>query len=359
MGKKTSLYNQHVLLQGNIVEFAGFDLPIHYGSQISEHHAVRQSAGIFDVSHMNIVDISGNQSKDFLSFLLANNIGKISPQKALYSCLLNEKGCVIDDLIVYMFNDNYFRLILNAGTRDKDLKWIHQQVESQPYKSHVNINQHNDFSIVALQGPKSIEILTHLYPALSIQTLKPFCFIEVNTQLMIAKTGYTGEEGFEIIVHNNDVETLWTTFINAGAKPCGLGARDTLRLEAGYNLYGQDMDESTSPLESNLSWTIALEPKEREFIGKQAILNHHVSREFVGVLLEKGGILRHGQKIFSENHQALGEITSGGFSPTLNKSIGLARVLISRPEKCFVNIRDKLLPIAITKPMFVKKGIAV
>jgi aminomethyltransferase len=356
MGKKTSLYNQHVILQGNMVEFAGYDLPIHYGSQLTEHHAVRQTAGIFDVSHMNIVDISGEKSKDFLSYMLANNIGKLSPCKALYSCLLNEKGGVIDDLIVYMIAEKYFRLILNAGTRDKDLEWIRQHAEQPPYKLHLNINQHNDLSIIALQGPKSLEFLSQHIPQPSLNELKPFSFIEVDTNLMIARTGYTGEDGFEIIIHNNNVEELWTALVKAGAHPCGLGARDTLRLEAGYNLYGQDMDESTSPLESNLSWTIAFEPKERAFIGKHALQAFNISYEFVGIMLDKGGILRHGQKIFSENHQELGEITSGGFSPTLNKSIAFVRILKNRPDKCFVNIRDKLLPITLTKPAFVRKG---
>lgn len=356
MGIKTALYQEHIALKGQMVEFAGVDLPLHYGSQLNEHLAVRESAGIFDVSHMNIVDIRGTGAKRFLSYILANNIGKIKPYQALYSCLLNPAGGVIDDLIVYMFSDEFFRLILNAATREKDLKWLNQQAKGE---SDVEIFPQQNFSIIALQGPKAFEVLSRTKLIESVE-LKPFWFGIYHSEelgdLMVARTGYTGEDGCEMVIQNQTAAKLWQKLLENGAVPAGLGARDTLRLEAGFHLYGQDMDENTSPLESNLTWTIGFEPKDRDFIGRAALeksLLQPPQKEFVGLMLEKGGILRQGQKIYSGNKE-IGVMTSGGFSPTLGCSIGLARVLKNVSLPCFVSIREKFLPVRITPPVFVK-----
>jgi aminomethyltransferase len=351
MGKKTALYEAHIALNAHIVTFAGFDLPLHYGSQMNEHHAVRRHAGIFDVSHMNIVDIKGPQAQENLRFILANDIKKLYPQKALYSCMLNEKGGVIDDLIVYMFSENHYRLILNAATKAKDIAWL---------ETHIDKNQtlevREDLSIIALQGPHATMVLETIFNeavSADIAALKPFHFL-CHDNMTIARTGYTGEEGFEILVSNEKSTALWKLLLNAGAHPAGLGARDSLRLEAGFNLYGQDMDETTCPFESNLGWTVALIPEERDFIGKKA-LSSLTSRKLTGLILQKGGVLRRGQKVFSEGVH-IGEITSGGFSPTLNYAIALARI----PNKAFsdvqIEIRDKLLPVQIVNPVFVRKG---
>jgi len=354
MGLKTALYDAHIALNAHMVEFAGFELPLHYGSQINEHHAVRNHAGIFDVSHMNIVDIKGPDAQKNLRYLLANDVKKLSPFKALYTCMLNEAGGILDDLIVYMFSENHYRLILNAATKSKDIAWLKKHIDQAQ-----SIEVREDLSIIALQGPHTATILSSIFSGnfgSEIFELKPFHFLPHNN-MIIARTGYTGEDGFELMVPNEKARELWHLLLDAGAKPAGLGARDSLRLEAGLNLYGQDMDERTCPYESNLAWTIALNDPERNFMGKQA-LKIDASRKLIGLVLSKGGILRHGQKVYSQG-SPIGEITSGGFSPTLNCSIALARVSSSAPTELEVQIRDKFHPAQTTKPVFVRKGKAV
>lgn len=370
MGKKTPLYDQHLALKARMVEFGGWEMPINYGSQIEEHQAVRNHAGLFDVSHMNIVDISGKTAKDFLKYLLANNIEKLIPGKALYSCMLNQSGGVVDDLIVYMLSENHYQLVLNAATKEKDMRWLYDQ-----NKTHQNflceITPREDLSILALQGPNAIKIAESVLSGnfgAAVSALKPFHFV-FSENILAARTGYTGEDGLELIVKSEIAEKMWRKILGAGAHPIGLGARDTLRLEAGLSLYGQDMDESTSPLESNLGWTVALEPADRNFIGRDALTSTQLTRKLVGLILESGGVLRHDQKVyFGDQKQEIGVITSGSFSPVLNQSIALARILDTdlnidinkgidqNSTEYFVDIRGKFLPVKITKPVFVRKG---
>jgi len=353
MIKRTALYEQHIKCQGKMVDFGGWEMPIHYGSQIEEHHLVRRKSGLFDVSHMTIVDLKGADVKAYLSQILANDVNKISsiPGKALYSCLLNEYGCVIDDLIVYFMQDKWFRVIVNSSTREKDLAWFKKQ--SQDFSLEIIEQEH--LAMIAVQGPESIKIANKI---LAIRLdFKPFSAIE-SGDIFIARTGYTGEDGYEIICPNEQVSELWQQFIEAGVAPCGLGARDTLRLEAGMNLYGNDMDETQSPLESGLSWTVAMKD-DRAFIGRSALqqqLDKGLQYKLVGLILEGKGMMRDHQEIISDAMSQTGEITSGSFSPTMQKSIAFARVPMAMNDNCLVQIRKKQVPAKIVKLPFVRNG---
>ena len=354
MGKRTVLYDTHVAMGAKMVDFAGFDMPLHYGSQIEEHHQVRQHAGIFDVSHMVVVDVLGAGARDYLRYILANDIDKMAHRgSALYSCMLNEQGTVIDDLIVYFIDSQHYRIVLNAGSAQKDLQWMEQHVKHYA----LGLHRRDDFSILAVQGPETIARLTTLNDPFITDTIHTIARFQCadSDDLFIARTGYTGEDGFELIVPNKRVVALWQSVCAAGFKPCGLGARDTLRLEAGYNLYGQDMDESTSPLCSNLAWTIALQPAERLFIGKSALLaekEHGVTQQLVGLILEDRGVLRSHQRVVLADGLE-GMTTSGSFAPTLGQSIAFARIPKGDYKQCEVIIRDKAHKARIVKPPFV------
>lgn len=357
MGKRTPLYDSHLKANAKMVDFAGWDMPLNYGSQIEEHHHVRQSAGVFDVSHMTIVDLHGQNVAPFLRYLVANNIDRLIPGKALYTCMLNDAGGVLDDLIIYKIKDDFYRLVVNSATHDKDLAWIHQQRSS--FKN-VQLRERTDLAMLAIQGPKVREKLTMIFSPdflTEIAQLKPFHAMEKN-EVFVARTGYTGEDGFEIILLAENAASFWQTVLAADIKPCGLGARDTLRLEAGLNLYGSDMDESVTPLESNLAWTVMLEPSNRDFIGRAALekqLQAGVKQKLVGLVLEGQGVLRNHQKVIVQD-KGEGEITSGSFSPTLNKGIALARVPSEIGDHCFIEIRGKQLPAKVIKPPFVRQG---
>lgn len=356
MGKRTPFYDLHLQANAKIVDFAGWDMPLHYGSQIQEHHQVRQHAGMFDVSHMGVVDLHGDEASAYLRHLLANNVDKLVAGKALYTCMLNEQGGVIDDLIVYKVTDDFYRIVINAGTREKDLAWMRQHAQSFA----ITLTERTDLAMLAVQGPEVKDKISQFLPATEaelIRNLKPFTFAN-SGEWFIARTGYTGEDGYEIILPANDAKKLWETFLNLGIQPCGLGARDTLRLEAGLNLYGSDMDENVTPLESNLAWTVMLEPKERSFIGRAALekqVQDGIKQCLVGLVLEGPGIIRNHQKVFihGDGH---GEVTSGGYSPTLEKSIALARVPMQVGAQCFVEIRNKQIPALVIKPPFVRNG---
>ncbi|MES2216884.1 MAG: glycine cleavage system aminomethyltransferase GcvT [Pseudomonadota bacterium] len=356
MGKKTPLYESHVNAQAKLVDFAGWDMPLHYGSQIQEHHQVRQDAGVFDVSHMTIVDVHGAATADYLRKLLANNIDNLVDGKALYTCMLNEAGGVIDDLIVYRISADFFRLVVNSGTHDKDLLWLAEVAKS----FDVTLTERTDCAMLAIAGPKVREKITELFnpqDAAAVLALKSFHAVSFN-DFFVARTGYTGEDGFEIILPATQAPAFWEKLLAADIKPCGLGARDTLRLEAGLNLYGSDMDEKVTPLESNLAWTVAMEPAQRDFIGRAAlekILRQGVTQKLVGLVLEGQGVLRNHQKIKVENVGA-GEITSGSFSPTLNKGIALARVPTGTGDSCLVEMRGKYVTAQVIKPPFVRQG---
>lgn len=355
MGKQTPFYPLHVQAKAKIVDFAGWDMPLHYGSQLEEHHQVRKHGGFFDVSHMGIVDLQGPQATSYLRHLLANNVDKLTPQKALYTCLLNEAGGVIDDLIVYQLSTECYRLVVNAGTCDKDLAWFREHAAS----FDVELTLPKNLAMIAVQGPRVRELIPQfINPAhvSAVSALKPFTFVALD-DWFIAATGYTGEAGFEIILPADQVSLFWEKLVLAGIKPCGLGARDTLRLEAGLNLYGSDMDEAVTPLESNLSWTVAWEPEDRQFIGRSALEKQKiegVKMELVGLLLEGSGIIRNHQSVWCDGKK-IGEVTSGGYSPTLEKSIALARIA-KGVSNCFVEIRNKQVPAAVVKLPFVRKG---
>ncbi|MBL8504540.1 MAG: glycine cleavage system aminomethyltransferase GcvT [Rhodocyclaceae bacterium] len=351
MAKQTPLYATHVRLGGKLVDFAGWDMPLHYGSQVEEHHLVRRDAGMFDVSHMLAIDLEGAGAHDLLHTLIANNVDKLTvPGRALYSCMLNPQGGVIDDLIVYFFRPDFYRVVVNAGTADKDLAWITQHAGT------VTVKPRRDLAMIAVQGPNARARAWAALPGAKAASagLKPFHAAWFGDAL-IARTGYTGEDGFELMIPAGRAEATWNALLDAGVKPAGLGARDTLRLEAGMPLYGQDMDEQTSPLEAGLAWTVDLAAP-RDFIGKSVLAGRRPAKQTLGLLLTDKGVLRAHQKVFAA--QGGGEITSGTFSPSMSRSIALARL----PAACAVGdvveveIRDKRLKATVVKPPFVRNG---
>ncbi|WIH05977.1 glycine cleavage system aminomethyltransferase GcvT [Xanthomonas translucens pv. graminis] len=360
MTQKTILNDSHRALGAKMVDFGGWDMPIHYGSQIDEHHQVRRDAGMFDVSHMTVVDLHGAQVRAFLRHLLANSVDKLKlPGKALYTCMLNPQGGVIDDLIVYYMSDTFFRLVVNAATRSKDLAWIGAQAQA----FGVEVREREDFAMIAVQGPnaraKAIGLLREDDRA-AVQKLGRFAAFEATSTdgvaLFVARTGYTGEDGFEIVLPQAQAVAFWNALLEAGVAPAGLGARDTLRLEAGMNLYGQDMDDSVSPYEAALAWTVALD-EGRAFIGRDVLEAQKANgapRQMIGLVMDDKGVLRHGQKVLTA--QGDGEILSGTFSPTLGKAIAFARVPAGEPGPVRVDIRGKEVPVRVVKFPFVREG---
>jgi aminomethyltransferase len=351
--KKTPLNSVHRALNARMVDFGGWDMPVNYGSQIDEHLAVRQDAGMFDVSHMLPVDLEGERTRAFLLHLVANNVAKLKdPGRALYSCMLNEDGGVIDDLIIYWRGGDRYRIVVNAGTADKDLVWMHKQAE--PYG--IKLTPRRDLAMIAIQGPNARRKVWDAMPGLQEVTedKKAFNAVEVG-DMFVARTGYTGEDGFEIMLPVKAAPFFWQALIDAGVKTCGLGARDTLRLEAGMNLYGQDMDETTNPLESGLAWTVDLESP-RDFVGKAALQQSEITRQLSGLLLLEKGVLRAHQKVSTRHGQ--GVITSGTFSPTLQQSIAFARIPlgIAPGEEVEVEVRDRKLKAKVVKYPFVRHG---
>lgn len=358
MANRTPLYAAHQAAGAKMVDFHGWEMPLNYGSQIEEHHAVRETAGVFDVSHMTIVDVTGPEAKAYLRYLLANDVAKLKvPGKALYTAMLNERGGVVDDLIAYYFSDDSYRLVVNSATHDKDMAWLEQQTA----EFDVVVTERTEFAMLALQGPSAEAYLAELLndeQLATVKEMKPFFGKQLGT-LFVATTGYTGEAGFEIIVPVTEAEQAWQKLLSAGVQPCGLGARDTLRLEAGLNLYGQDMDEDVSPLAANMGWSVAFEPAERNFIGRQALekLQETGTDKLVGLVMEEKGVLRPGLKVTVAGGE--GVITSGSFSPTLGKSIALARVPKPVGETATVAMRKKDVTVKVVKPAFVRKGKAL
>jgi aminomethyltransferase len=351
MSQRTHLYDVHVAAGAKVVPFAGWDMPLNYGSQIEEHKAVRERAGLFDVSHMTIVDFPGTNAEPLLSRLVANDVGRLGTSgRAIYGVLLNEQGGIIDDLIVYRRHVGY-RAVTNAGTRDKVLPWLTKHAAA----AKVELRERRDLAMIALQGPLAIDHLQRL-TGVDAAILSSFAAIE-RDGWMVARTGYTGEDGVELILPGADARKLWTDLVHAGVAQCGLAARDTLRLEAGLNLYGQDMDETTNPLESNLAWTIAWDPQDRDFIGRtalEAVRAQGAERKLTGLVLEGKGVMRHEQRVVTPHGD--GVITSGIFSPTLGYSIALARVPRRATGEVQVDIRGKLNAARIVRPPFVRRG---
>ena len=352
----TPLYDKHVEAGGKMVDFAGWEMPINYGSQVNEHKQVREDAGMFDVSHMVVLDLKGTQVKAFLQHLLANDVAKLKDEgKALYSGMLNNNGGVIDDLIVYYIEDGFYRMVVNAATRQNDLKWMLEQLEGYD----VDLSERSDLAMIAVQGPnarKKVASLLASDDSKKVHALKPFFGMQLD-ESFIARTGYTGEDGFEIMLPHEQATSLWDGLLSAGVKPIGLGARDTLRLEAGMNLYGTDMDASISPLAAGMGWTVAWEPADRDFIGRKALEKEKAegsAMKLIGLVLEDKGVLRGLQKVITE--QGDGEITSGTFSPSLGVSIALARIPSETKDSCHVEIRGKHLKARIVRPPFVRNG---
>ena len=351
--EKTSLHAAHLESGAKMVDFAGWEMPLHYGSQLEEHHRVRRDAGMFDVSHMLAIDVLGAGARDFLRRILANDVARLErPGKALYSCMLAEDGGVLDDLIAYAMPAGAFRLVVNAGTAHKDLAWL----EKQRARSAVTLEARRDLAIIAVQGPSAREKLWTAWPAARAATehLASFEAAEIDGSF-VARTGYTGEDGFEAMVPVENAAPLWHALLAANVAPAGLGARDTLRLEAGMNLYGQDMDERVTPLESGLAWTVDLKTA-RDFIGRRALEQRGPTRKLVGLTLEDRGVMRNHQRVRTAAGE--GEITSGGFSPTMNHSIALARVPASLAfgESAEIEVREKRLRARVVKPPFVRNG---
>jgi len=359
MLKTTPLIELHRQMCGKLVDFGGWNMPVSYGSQIEEHHAVRQLAGMFDVSHMTIVDVVGAEARAYLQYLLANDVARLTlPGKALYTGMLNERGGVIDDLIVYLAEEGY-RLVVNCATREKDLAWMTQQAE----RFKVELQERDDLAMIAVQGPEARIKMQLVLQATELDTLGIFqgCHLaaESKQDWFVARTGYTGEDGFEIMLPNAEASGLWQALADTGVQPCGLGARDTLRLEAGMNLYGHEMDEDTSPLVANMAWTVAWEPNTREFIGRAALEGEKaagVAQKLVGLVCTDKGVLRAGQPVLDPQVDGEGVVTSGSFSPTLGCSIALARVPVGFGSQAVVAVRKRQLAVQIIKPCFVRNG---
>ena len=360
MTRKTILNDSHRALGAKMVDFGGWDMPINYGSQIEEHHAVRRDAGMFDVSHMTVVDLHGVRVREFLRRLLANSIDKLKVQgKALYTCMLDGQGGVIDDLIVYHLGDDFQRLVVNAGTRDKDLAWINAQAEG----FDIDVRVRDDLAMIAVQGPQARDKvigMLHADDRAAIEKLGRFASRDARSadgaSLFIARTGYTGEDGFEVALPEEHAVAFWDALVAAGVKPAGLGARDTLRLEAGLPLYGQDMDESATPYEAGLGWTVSLD-EGRDFNGRAALEAQQArgdARQVVGLVMDEKGVLRHGQKVLAGSGE--GEILSGTFAPTIGKSIALARIPAGEPGEVRVDIRGREVPVRVVAWPFVRDG---
>ena len=358
MTQKTILNDTHRALGAKMVDFGGWDMPIHYGSQLDEHHLVRRDAGMFDVSHMTVLDLTGARTREFLRHLVANSVDKLAkPGKALYTAMLNPQGGVIDDLIVYFMSEDWFRLVVNAATREKDLAWITEQ--AGPFG--VEVRERPEFGMIAVQGPNARAKVIGLLREEDREPVSKLARFAARTaatqdgvEVFVARTGYTGEDGFEVIVPEAQTVAFWNALLAAGVAPAGLGARDTLRLEAGMNLYGQDMDETTTPYEAALAWTVALD-EGRDFIGRAALeaqLAAGVPRQMVGLVMDEKGVLRHGQKVLTA--QGEGEILSGTFSPTIGKAIAFARIPSGEPGPVRVDIRGREIPVRVVKFPFVR-----
>jgi len=353
--KHTPLYQAHIDAGGKMVDFGGWEMPLNYGSQIEEHHQVRNDAGMFDVSHMTVVDFKGPQAKVFLQTLIANDVDKLKTEgKALYSCMLNEKGGVVDDLIVYYLNDEDYRMVINAGTTEKDIAWINTQAEG----FDVSVEPKFDLAMIAVQGPNARAKVFEAMPGVEdvCGELKPFNAASLGS-LFIARTGYTGEDGFEIMLPEKSAEFTWKMLLEVGVKPCGLGARDTLRLEAGMSLYGSEMNDQVSPLEAALTWTVDLANENRHFVGRdalEALRDKGVKKTIVGLVLEGKGVIRDHQKVLTSLGE--GKVTSGTFSPTMGKAIALASMPMGAVGSCEIEMRNKQVSAKIVKPPFVRDG---
>ncbi len=357
--QRTPLYDAHVAANARLVDFGGWEMPLHYGSQIEEHHAVRQRVGMFDVSHMRSVDITGADSRQFLRCLLANDVNKLKqPGRALYSCMLNPQGGIIDDLIAYYFADDQWRLVVNAACAPSDIAWMKRVASAKAFD--VTIAPRSDLAMLAVQGPQALEVLSAVRQlwAQAVAEVKPFTAVTFG-DVVVARTGYTGEDGVEIILPADQITDLWNELLAAGVAPCGLGARDTLRLEAGMNLYGQDMDALTTPAQAGLAWTVSLADEQRDFVGRAAITQFPGAGKMMGLKLQEKGVMRAHMAVQTAGGE--GEVTSGTMSPTLGVSIAMTRLpeSVSTGDDVHVIIRGKSVPAKVCQLPFVRHGKAV
>ncbi|CUT16875.1 MULTISPECIES: glycine cleavage system aminomethyltransferase GcvT [Candidatus Ichthyocystis] len=362
--KRTILFSSHQAINARFAPFSGWDMPLNYGSQIEEHHAVRNRVGIFDVSHMCCIDVKGRDAEIFTRHVFSNDISTINGYgKAMYGCLLNDSGGIIDDLIVYKLSPNWMRMVVNAAGRKTDIEWLTKQKECSGYE--FELIPADDLAILSLQGPESLSIIPRMRNKFlrdNGSSLAPFsCALDEDEQLFIARTGYTGEDGFEIIVPNHLAVSLWDELLSQGASPCGLGARDTLRMESGLNLYGNEMDTTITPGECGIGWTVNLKDQKRNFVGKDALEKHKPRFKRLGVVLLSPGVLRQGQEFAVKNganSKGDGILTSGGFSPTINRGIGIARVSKNlKPDQLAeIVIRNKPVEAKLCSLPFVRQG---
>jgi aminomethyltransferase len=353
--QRTPLFEEHRRLGARLTDFGGWDMPLNYGSQIEEHHHVRRDAGMFDVSHMLAVDLDGEAARALLERLLANDVAKLTQAgRALYSCMLREDGGVLDDLIVYLLEEGRFRMVVNAATASKDLGWTRGQRDR--LAPGVSVEARSDLAILAVQGPHARAKVWQARPDTRAATEGLRAFHAAATGgMLIARTGYTGEDGFEIMLPAPDVVALWRDLLAAGVAACGLAARDTLRLEAGMNLYGQDMDESTTPLEAGLAWTVDTR-RARDFIGRRALEQRAPRFDLRGLVLHDKGVLRSHQRVRGPTGD--GEITSGTFAPTLGRSIALGRLPLEcrAGDRVEVAIRERWAAAEVVNYPFVRMG---
>lgn len=365
MLKRTPFYNLHEKAGAKLIDFGGFDMPVQYDSIRKEHNAVREKAGIFDVSHMGEFYVSGSEAEDLIQYVTINDVSKLVPGKAQYSAMCYEDGGIVDDLLVYkLFDDNGYILVVNASNIEKDFEWIQQ---NNNFDAEVR-DQSDDTCLLAVQGPKSVETLQKLTDK-DLSTIKFYAF-EMGTlagfdNVVLSATGYTGEKGFELYFDKNhvDPEAIWKAIMEAGAEfgiePCGLGARDTLRLEKGFALYGNDITKETHPLEARMGWLTKLD--KGDFIGRDALTEakeNGMERKLVGLTIEdKRAIPRKGYTILDEDDNEIGFVTSGTRSITLGKNIGMGYVAIdyaNEGDTVFVEVRNKKAKATVVKPPFVK-----
>jgi aminomethyltransferase len=353
---ETPLHALHLAAGARMAPFAGYDMPLHYGSQLDEHYAVRAAAGVFDVSHMAQADVTGPQARAYLQRVLAGDVARLADGQALYTCLLNARGGIIDDLLVYRLAADRYRLVLNAARRQADLDWLHAQRTG----FEVALGAREDLAMLAVQGPKARALAEACLPPAvrgAAAGLGRFT-AAADGDWLVARTGYTGEDGYEIMLPAADAVALWQALLRVGVRPAGLGARDTLRLEAGLSLYGHEMDETVTPFECGLAWTVHFEPA-RQFIGRAALEAQRaagVRRQRVGVVLAARGVLRDGAPVLQHGRE-VGVLTSGGFGPTVGRGIGLARVEAGVQGACTIRIRDRELPACVVNPPFVREGV--
>ena len=353
--KRTSLYDTHLAAGALMVPFAGWEMPVSYAGTVSEVAAVRTSAGLFDVSHMGEVSVTGDGAFDFVQSATSNDVGKLSAGEAQYSLLLNEGGGVVDDIIVYCLGDNCFLIVLNAGCKDKDWDWLELQALANVDVTLEDVSDKT--ALLALQGPKAVEMVAEFTGQENLKDLKRFQFSRGRNSLVYSRTGYTGNDGFEIFCAAEDAPLLWQRFTESGAVPAGLGARDVLRLEAGYPLYGHELDAETSPYESGVGW--AVKTGKGNFVGRAALQTLPKNRKLVGLKMDERAIPREDYAVFAEG-AAVGQTTSGTWSPTIKAGIAMARIdahAAAPGTAVSVDIRGRHCPATVVPLPFYRNGV--